>query len=79
MRKRRTVIVRNRIIRVIRQNTSECLVQSFFLDMVLTVVSAVWKLTINGYLNLADTDVWFCVEGALGCGKLGVIDVQPLE
>jgi hypothetical protein len=47
--------------------------------MVLTVVvSAVWKLTIDVYLNLADTGVWFCREEALVWGKLGVLDVQPL-
>jgi hypothetical protein len=27
----------------------------FFLDVVLNVASAVWKLTIDVYLNLADT------------------------
>jgi len=42
------------------------------------VVSAVWKLTIDVCLNLADTGVLFCREGALGCGKFEVLDVEPL-
>jgi len=43
--------------------------------VVSTVVSAFCKLTVDVYLNLADIGVWFCGEEALGCGKLGVLDV----
>jgi len=61
-------------------NISEYLEQCFIRCVVLTVVvSAFCKLTIDIYLNLADIGVQFCTEEALGCGKLGVLDVQPLE
>ena len=42
-------------------------------------MSAVWKLTLDGYMNLADTGVNLCREEALRCGKLGALDVEPLE
>jgi len=47
--------------------------------VLIVVVSAVWKLTIDVCLNLTDTDVQFCREEALGCGELGVLDVQLVE
>ena len=67
LRNIRTMIVRNNIIRVPQQRHSPSSIlaikvnvrrKGFLRCVILTVVvSAVWKLTIDTYLNLADTGV----------------------